>query len=191
MKYRQTLTRASISRVATARYLLREIEHAKRVTGEVAVEASDKVHVEHIYPQTPSSAKWSNYTQMINRIGNLTLLSKRLNIGIKNADFAIKKQDAYEASDILITKELAELDAWDANAVVNRQRELSQSVGNIWRFPGETPPETMKATSRAEPLLADATQADATTEGVSIDVGAPSTGSRDVEIDQLPEVPTG
>ena len=74
-EFEDMFTRASISRIATARYLLREIEHAKRVTGEVAVEAPDKVHVEHIYPQTPSSAKWPNHTQMINRIGNLTLLS--------------------------------------------------------------------------------------------------------------------
>jgi Protein of unknown function DUF262/Protein of unknown function (DUF1524) len=186
-EFTDMFTRASISRVATARYLLREIEHAKRVTGEVAVEAPDKVHVEHIYPQTPSSAKWSNHTQMINRIGNLTLLSKRLNISIKNADFAIKKQDAYMASDILITKELVELDTWDEDAVVTRQRELSQSVGSIWGFPDETPPETTKATSGAEPLLADAPA----TDGASINVGALSTGSRDVEIDQLPEVPTG
>jgi hypothetical protein len=124
---------------------------------------------------------------MINRIGNLTLLSKRLNISIKNADFAIKKQDAYVASDILITKELVELDTWDEDAVVTRQRELSQSVGSIWGFPDETPPENTKATSRAEPLLADAPA----TDGASINVGALSTGSRDVEIDQLPEVPTG
>ena len=44
--------RASVSRIATARYLLREIEHVKRRTQEVAVEETDRVHVEHIYPQT-------------------------------------------------------------------------------------------------------------------------------------------
>lgn len=83
------------------------------------------------------------------------------------------------------------MDTWDADAVVTRQRELSQSVGNIWGFPGEIPPETMKATSGAEPLLADATQANVATEGVSIDVSTLSADLSDVEIDQLPEVPTG
>ena len=49
----------------------------------------------------------------------------------------------------------------------------------------------MKATSGAEPLLADATQANVATEGVSIDVSTLSADLSDVEIDQLPEVPTG
>src|SRR6266540_3044141 len=92
--------RASVSRVATARYLLREIEHAKRQTQEVAVEGTDRVHVEHIYPQAPDGPKWPNHAQVINRLGNLTLLGKRLNTSIKNADFATKKTEGYAGSDI-------------------------------------------------------------------------------------------
>lgn len=41
--------RASVSWIATARYLLRGIEHAKRATTGVAVDAPDRVHVEHTY----------------------------------------------------------------------------------------------------------------------------------------------
>jgi hypothetical protein len=59
--------RASVSRIATARYLLRELEHAKRRTQELSVEGTDRVHVEHIYPQTPDGARWPNHAQMINR----------------------------------------------------------------------------------------------------------------------------
>ncbi len=189
--------RASISRIATARYLLREIEHAKRVTGEVSVEAPDKVHVEHIYPQTPAAGdKWPNHTQMINRIGNLTLLSKRLNISIKNADFATKKQDAYQSSDILMTKELVEFDKWDANAVQARQKALSQWICDIWRFPGETCPQTTITTPDVKTVATSAEQAiqaDSATEGISENVDAVmnSAEAPAVEIDQLPEVPTG
>ncbi len=127
--------RASVSRIATARYLLREIEHAKRRTQEVAVEGTDRVHVERIYPQTPDGPKWPNHAQVINRLGNLTLLGKRLNTSIKNADFATKKKDGYASSDILMTKELLSLDTWDAAAIDERQRELSGWVFEIWKFP--------------------------------------------------------
>jgi Protein of unknown function (DUF1524) len=155
--------RASVSRIATARYLLREIEHAKRRTQEVAVEGTDRVHVERIYPQTPDGPKWPNHAQVINRLGNLTLLGKRLNTSIKNADFATKKKDGYASSDILMTKELLSLDTWDAAAIDERQRELSGWVFEIWKFPGEAP-----APEKAEP--------EATSEDKA-------------ELEQLPEVP--
>ncbi len=134
--------RASVSRIATARYLLLEIEHAKRATGEMSVEAPDKVHVEHIYPQTPSDAKWANHAQIINRLGNLTLLGKRFNTSIKNAGFAQKKVDAYESSDIIMTSELLGYETWGPAEIDARQEELSRWVFDVWSFPGEPRPES-------------------------------------------------
>jgi hypothetical protein len=133
--------RASVSRIATARYLLREIEHAKRRTQEVAIEGTDRVHVEHIYPQTPDDPKWLNHAQAINRLGNLTLLGKRLNSSIKNAAFASKKRQGYAESEIVMTRELLSRDGWDSTAVDERQAELSRWIFDIWNFLGESPPE--------------------------------------------------
>jgi hypothetical protein len=158
---------ASVSRITTARYLLREIEHAKRKTQEVAVERPDRVHVEHIYPQSPASDRWSNHTAMINRLGNLTLLSRRLNVTIKNADFVTKKAKAYVDSDIVMTKDLLTNDSWSPAAIEARQEELSNYVFEIWHFPGEAPP-TGTASVAFEP----------DGEGATLP-------------DQLPEVPTG
>lgn len=132
--------RASVSRIATARYILREIEHAKRKTQEMAVDLSDRVHVEHIYPQTPVGVKWPNHSQIINRLGNLSLLGKSLNTSIKNGDFATKKVKGYAGSDILITKELLTYSNWDASAIDARQEELSDWVFEIWKFPSESAP---------------------------------------------------
>jgi hypothetical protein len=171
--------RASVNRMATARYLLREIEHAKRLTQEVAVEGTDRVHVEHIYPQTPAAGKWPNHAAMINRLGNLTLLGKRLNISIQNADFATKKDKAYRDSDIIMTRELVERDTWDTTAIEERQRQLSEYALQIWNFPGETSPAATeeRRTSRTD--------------------GEPPAGvdlrpvAKEEAVDQLPEVPTG
>jgi hypothetical protein len=165
--------KASVSRIATARYLLREIEHAKRSTEEVSVEGPHRVHVEHIYPQTPASDKWSNHTAMINRLGNLTLLAKGLNISIKNADFATKKEKAYGDSEILMTKELLKVGAWSPAAIEKRQRELSTHVFEVWKFPGEAPPKDRETVEPHEGV-----------EGVE---GADGS----IAPDQLPDVPTG
>jgi hypothetical protein len=101
---------------------------------------TDRVHVEHIYPQTPDGPKWPDHSQIINRLGNLTLLGRRLNTSIKNADFATKKERGYAGSDIMMTKELLPLDRWDLDAINERQRELSTWVFDIWKFPGEATP---------------------------------------------------
>jgi hypothetical protein len=162
--------RASVSRIATARYLLREIEHAKRRTQEVAVEGTDRVHVEHIYPLSPDEPKWPNHAQIINRLGNLTLLGKRLNVSIKNAGFARKKRDGYADSDILMTRELLPVGTWDTPAIEKRQRELSEWVFDIWKFPGEA--------------------ARAKEEGPKLEAEAEPPGEAETAaLDQLPEVP--
>jgi hypothetical protein len=129
--------RASVSRIATARYLLREIEYEKRRTGELSVESPDRVHVEHIYPQTPAGAKWPNHTQMINRLGNLTLLGRSLNTSIN----------------IVLTSELMSISSWTPAAVNARQVELSQWVFKIWKFPDEKSPSP-------EPLTSDSPDID-------------------------------
>lgn len=130
--FRQAFQTASISRVATARYVLRAIEVEKRKTGEVAVETPDRVQLEHIYPQSPQEdAKWENHSAWINRVGNLTLLAKRLNIQARNLPFADKKS-YYADSDLLLTRSLLALDNWNTAAVEERQRELADIAVNLW-----------------------------------------------------------
>ncbi len=189
--------RASISRIATARYLLREIEIAKRKTQEMDVSGTARVHVEHIYPQTPQEGqRWPNHAAVINRLGNHTLLGKRLNTKIKNADFPTKRKEAYEQSDILMTKELCGYDDWSAEAIGQRQEELSAWIMKIWRFPGETTDGgdgDGKAVAQEEQVAA----ADGSTDGAAAN-GGTTVGTEsgdplpeDEDAEQLPEVPQG
>jgi hypothetical protein len=178
---------ASVGRIATARYLLRELEHAKRNTGEVAVEGPDKVHVEHIYPQDPAGERWPEHAQFVNRMGNLTLLSKRLNTSIKNADFQLKKPKAYEQSDILMTKELLAFDDWTTETVADRQSELSTWILGIWGFEGEAPPTTTLASAESPEGASGATAT------VPVPQEPPAATGDDAELnpEQLPETPNG
>ena len=118
-----------------ARYILRELEHAKRKTQEVAVEIPSRIHVEHIYPKTPLQGReFPNHEDVVYRLGNLTLLGKGINVAIKNSSFE-EKRLKYKDSDILMTRELLKWDTWTASSIEERQRQLAELAVDIWKFP--------------------------------------------------------
>lgn len=124
----------SQSEHSIARYLLRSIEAKMATTNEVVVAGATKVHVEHIYPQTPlEGKKWSDHKLHIGQIGNLTLLDKRLNESIKNADFSVKKHQAYASSRLEITRALAMLDdEWTPTSINERANMLCGIAETLW-----------------------------------------------------------
>ena len=126
---------ATVRRRASARFVLREIEQHLRTTEELDVGPPSRVHVEHIYPQTPPAGlRWASHENSLNRIGNLTLLSKRLNTKIRNTGFE-EKRPYYEKSELLLNKSLVNLKSWTEEALDARQIELSEMAPTIWAFP--------------------------------------------------------
>lgn len=114
------------------RYLLHRIEMAKRQTGELTINPPSKVHVEHIYPQKPlPGQRWSLHDRFINRVGNLSLLDKRINASIRNGGFAAKKAH-YARSEILMTSELATLEDWTEERVAIRQEAFAGMAPVLW-----------------------------------------------------------
>jgi len=125
----------TISNRPAARYVLRTIELSRRRTEELEVALPPKVHVEHIYPQTPPQAeRWPEHSRVLNRLGNLTLLSRRLNAAIRNGSFDAKRP-AYAQSELLITQELQNSNQWSPATIDERQIALSERVSEIWAFP--------------------------------------------------------
>jgi hypothetical protein len=121
-----------ITRRDTARYVLRELELAQRATEELTVSPPSKVHVEHVYPQTPRvEDRLPNHGSVVHRIGNLTLLDRRLNAAARNASFVDKKQH-YERSEIRLTQDLLANETWTVDAINSRQEHLSRLASQIW-----------------------------------------------------------
>lgn len=139
----------SVTRIASVRYLLRKIETHVRKTEEVKVEGPGRVHVEHIYPRNPpADRRLENHGAIVNRLGNLTLLSRALNTSIKNSKFSTKKS-SYEKSAIVITKDLlAYGDEWGKGQIDTRQEWLAHQACQIWRFAGE--PELANSPRRVD-----------------------------------------
>ncbi|WP_370281701.1 DUF262 domain-containing protein [Pseudooceanicola sp.] len=124
----------SINTNAVRRYLLVEIEKMKRATEEVEVAAPQKVHVEHVYPQTPTdTVRLPQHAAYVNRLGNLSLLAQRINTSIKNGTFAQKKE-RYSGSDLLLTRELCQYEIWGVEEIEKRQKEMAKLVPKIWHI---------------------------------------------------------
>jgi hypothetical protein len=136
--------------VNRARYILEEIELYKRGnTGEIHINTSIEVHLEHIIPQVINTKKsktefgdWITYLGVnaikdhpkhVSKIGNMTLLAGALNISASNNPFG-KKKNAYKKSSILITNELAKMNDFKFSHATKRGKELADLAIGIWKF---------------------------------------------------------
>lgn len=116
-----------------AQVILRSMEYKLRNTEELIVNTPDRVHLEHIYPQKPQAAdRLVNHDEYVGRIGNLTLLDRRLNQEAQNSNFPTKKEQFYTQSEIYLTRELLEKNAWTPAEIDARQKRLADLALQIW-----------------------------------------------------------
>jgi hypothetical protein len=94
----------------------------------------DKANLEHIFPQN-AGADWPNRDKLepfIWHVGNLTVLSNRLNSKARNSGFATKSKQYYSKSEIRMTRELTKVKAWDEKAILDRAKQLGQQIIRTW-----------------------------------------------------------
>ncbi|MBY5989335.1 DUF262 domain-containing protein [Roseovarius atlanticus] len=122
----------SITHNGSRRAILKRFELDLRQTEELDIASPSRVHVEHIYPQKPKEGeRWEDHGRLVNRLGNLTLLSARLNKEIKNGNFELKKP-AFSKSELLMTKALAAGAGWSAVLMNSRQEKMAKKVPVLW-----------------------------------------------------------
>ena len=130
-----------------ARYVLCRING--QMTGkELVVAGSSDVHVEHIFPQTPSeqailesaitkdeAEEWSGF------IGNLTLLDSGINMSIKNAKFSDKLTGDLEKSkkgivhsNLKINDEVKLRSSWTKADINARSAFYATFAVQIWKW---------------------------------------------------------
>lgn len=124
------------------RYFLCRLEVAvepKDLNDETALNAT----VEHILPENPSDAWFDAFTRnelerYTDRIGNYTLLERKMNTRLAgNAPFNEKK-DVYSQSIYAITRELVNQEEWSPATITERQKYMAKLAKTIWRM--EIPP---------------------------------------------------
>lgn len=93
----------------------------------------DKATLEHIFPQTPTgSTNWSDRNifpkaftdEYTYKLGNMTLLTQKINSTIKNGDFKLKKQPEYKKTKLSLTVEVGNLETIDQKYIKDRNEKI-------------------------------------------------------------------
>lgn len=136
-QFKKSFEIATVSKNYIARYYLSEIEKSYRDTNEMGpLNNPEKVNLEHILPINYNLGSWPQFDEdahksYYKRIGNLTLMDKRMNSEQKNEEFELKKQ-FYEKSEIVITKSLAKYSQWTPEYIEQRQKDFAEKAVNVW-----------------------------------------------------------
>jgi len=122
------------------RHLLTELENHFSAPTTLKDEGLEKtagdssvLWIEHIYPQRPSTGweSWKGHEDLINRLGNLTLVHKKLNATASNKPFSVK-QGIYRESGIHLNEYLSQLSDWTPSSLEERQRHLAEAALSAW-----------------------------------------------------------
>ena len=130
------------------RLLLEGVERQLRSSGKAEQLAVPKnLTIEHLMPVGWREREWplpegvdieaSTYQRntLIHSIGNLTLVTQKLNSSMSNDEWNSKKDELQEHSVMLLNNELLSEDAWDEEAIVNRSRRMATLVAKRWPGP--------------------------------------------------------
>ena len=145
------------SRQQRLRYILEAIEHLRRANDSEIVAIKSDLTVEHIMPQK-WRAHWpvpgfdhiaaGEVDQMsremqredaVNKLGNLTLLTQKLNSSVSNGPFATKLPALKAQAALTINRDLHAYDSWDEDSILRRGNVLFDSAKKIWPGPVITP----------------------------------------------------
>lgn len=131
-KFKRDLIGLQVKTVATAKYILREIEDYN--SNEKKTSKNNKIiNLEHIMPK--KNTLWQvpeeEHQKYLYRLANQTLLLDEYNKSISNKIFSIKK-GMYEKSQIEITKDLCQYDEWNSSAIQDRESKLNDIIIRRW-----------------------------------------------------------
>lgn len=118
-----------------ARYLLGEIEMSIDKTNAIDFSL---LTLEHILPESPDG-QWidyfgkDDYNEHIDRLGNMTLVSKDLNKELNRKKFDDKKE-TLKSSHLKITNKIQEYKNWNAESVNDRQNWMANFALQRWKI---------------------------------------------------------
>jgi hypothetical protein len=137
-QFRKAFENATVSKDYLARYYLRVLENQlqNKAEPELIPNSNEEiVTLEHILPESPSLA-WKNIEPDVakayyKRLGNMALLTHRINSDIGNEGFT-SKRPFYKPSDYKLTNSLITRDVWGVEQIEERQKELADLAIRAW-----------------------------------------------------------
>ena len=141
----------------TIKYLLAQYEHelqtkaGERITLPLAEILSTEFETEHILPQHPAGGldeeEMAAHEEIVHRLGNLTIASKRWNQSMGNRPFEEKRDDrgdsepgdkkiCYRNSSLHVQRELEKYAQWNESTIQERGARIIAFALEHWRIDG-------------------------------------------------------
>ena len=97
--------------------------------------------IEHVMPQTKTNY-WINYVndealyeQIVNRIGNLTLVDENDNSGMSNKNFEVKKNYLTKTRHIKLNEDILNKSEWNEEEINKRSKLIAKQFNRIFKYP--------------------------------------------------------
>ncbi len=117
------------------------------------------VSIEHVLPQTvEEGSEWANLfpdepkrKEWTHRIGNLVLLTHRINSSASNWDFKKKKGKYFQSKNgavtFALTYRVLQTDAWALSTLEKNQKELIEKLQEVWQLSSQNAPASPGSSS--------------------------------------------
>ena len=125
------------------RYILCKINEQLSSGNREQVANPESVHVEHIFPQDPSTEAMAHSEineeeaeEYSYKIGNITLLAAKINMSIKNKPFPQKlsAEKGLRQSRLAINDDVKQATKWQKKEIDERSKVLSKVAVKIWKW---------------------------------------------------------
>ena len=128
------------------RLVLEGIESQRRSTMSEQLEVPKNLTIEHLMPVSWDEY-WSlpddvdkdeakqNRNGLIHTIGNLTLVTQKLNSSLSNSPWQKKRDALLKHSVMNMNNELSQVPSWDEASILNRSREMGKLISTYWPGP--------------------------------------------------------
>lgn len=128
------------------RMLLESLERGLYTELTEKIEIRGGLTIEHLMPQTwqpywplPQEASdedsEAHRDRIIHTLGNLTLLTKRLNPKVSNGPWSTKQPAILQHSALTLNRQCQNYPIWDEQTIVQRGESLFEIAKKIWPFP--------------------------------------------------------
>ena len=134
-----------------SRMILEALESALHSEKTEKIRVDEDLTIEHLLPQ-----KWEKHwplslrdgtveeieaakrrrSELLHRIGNLTLLTKKLNPSVSNGPWERKRDEILKHSALNLNRGLRTIDRWDEREIEKRTTDLFEVAMKVWPHPG-------------------------------------------------------
>ncbi len=124
------------------RVILEALDAAMQTEKTEKIAIKEQLTIEHLMPQhweqywpLPEGVDADQRNSFLQRVGNLTLLTKRLNPAVSNGPWETKKKEILKHSAIAMNRQFYEVPDWNEDRIKVRTEELFELAKGIWPRP--------------------------------------------------------